>query len=76
MELLIRRIHRCYKQLLKSRAHPPERGIFIEGYRCRLDELLLYYSSIRGISFCEVCKELNIPYADVNVLTDESGGKS
>ncbi len=67
MDLLIDRIKHCHKQLQQSRAHPPAKVLFIEGFRCRLDEMILYYHLVRGVSFCEACKELDINYEDVNV---------
>ena len=70
LNLLGSRIKYCHKQLLNSRAHPPAKVLFIEGFRCRLDEMILYYHLVRDISFCEACKELDINYEDVNV----SGG--
>lgn len=71
MELLTNQIKTCYEQLSGSRSHPPAKVLKIEGLRCRLDELILYYCLVGGITFYEACKELNIPYNDVNVLEDE-----
>lgn len=71
MKLLTGRIKDCYAELSRCRSHPPARDKIIEGLRSRLDELILHYSSIKDISFCEACRELHVPYADVNVGVSE-----
>ncbi len=71
MSLLKNRIDSCYKQLLSARNDRYMDSVYIEGFRCRLDELILHYHLVRDISFCEACEELKIPYKDVNVLEDE-----
>ena len=73
MDLLIDRIKHCHKQLMSSKNNMFSNDKFTEGFRCRLDELILYYHLVRGISFCEACKELEIPYKHVNVLGDIEG---
>lgn len=68
MDLLIDRIKHCHKQLMDARNTRYMDSVYIEGFRCRLDELILYYHLVRNISFCEACRELEINYKDVNVL--------
>ncbi len=66
MDLLIDRIKSCYEQLMGARYNRYMHKIYIEGFRCRLDELILYYHLVRDISFIEACKELKINYKDVS----------
>ena len=68
MSRLTTRIQSCYEQLMSARANRYMDEIYVEGFRCRLDELILLYHLIRNISFCEACQELGITYSDVNVL--------
>ncbi|KKM60212.1 hypothetical protein LCGC14_1544190 [marine sediment metagenome] len=73
MKLLKSRIESCYDSLLNSRAEIfPE--LYIEGFRCRLDELLLLHHLIEGKTFVETCNELGIKYQDVNVQDAKRGG--
>lgn len=66
MKMLRTRIKSCYRQLLISRnKNYPE--LYIEGFRSRLDELLLIYHIIKDKTFINVCKELKINYNDVNI---------
>jgi len=71
MDLLIDRIKSCYSQLLSARSERYTDKLYVEGFRCRLDELILYYHLVRNISFIEACKELEINYKDVNVEVSE-----
>ena len=71
MERLIDRIKSCHKQLMSAKANRYIDKIYVEGFRCRLDELILYYMLVRDVSFCEACKELDINYNDVDVSGDE-----
>ena len=60
------RIASCYDSLLKSRAKNfPE--LYTEGFRCRLDELLLLYHLTEDITLVEACRNLGIKYEDVNI---------
>ena len=68
MDLLVSRIKSCYEQLLIAKNNLYSRKIYIEGFRCRLDELLLYHQKVNGISFTESCKELKIKYEDLNFI--------
>ena len=74
MKLLRGRIDSCYIQLLSSRIgkHPE---LYVEGFRCRLDELLLFYHLVEGKTFMEVCEELGVKYSDVDIQ-DAKGDKS
>lgn len=67
INLLIKQIKSCHEQLTSARNRTPINKLYIEGFRCRLDELILLYHLIRNISFVEACKELNIDYMDVSV---------
>lgn len=72
MKLLINRIEHCYKQLVQARTISRHSGKeYVEGLRCRLDELILYYHLVRNISFVEACNELNIDYHEVNMEDKE-----
>lgn len=64
------RIASCYDELLESRKRNFPK-IYIEGFRCRLDELLLLYQLIEDITFVEACNNLGVKYQDVNVLEGE-----
>lgn len=68
---LTTRIQSCYEQLMEAKASRYMDKIYVEGFRCRLDELILLYHLIMNISFCEACQELGIIYSDVNVGEDE-----
>ncbi len=67
IKYLEKRIAECYQDLLSSRSKKYMQ-VFAEGYRSRLDELLLTYHQIKNISFLECCKELGIKYKDVDYL--------
>lgn len=75
INLLIKRIYSCHEQLTSARNKPGMSKLYIEGLRCRLDELILLYHLIRNISFVEACKELNIDYNDVNVSGENDDGE-
>ena len=64
------RIASCYDDLLESRIRKLPK-LYIEGFRCRLDELLLLYHLIEDITFVEACKSLGIKYEDVNIQDPE-----
>lgn len=69
MDLLFERIKSCYESLLFAKdVDKYKRAFYKEGFRCRLDELILYYHLVKGISFVEACKELNINYEDLDAL--------
>lgn len=68
MDLLIGRIKSCYEEFLVAKIQRYPKTVYIEGYRCRLDELILYYHIIRNISFVEACKELDIEYEKLNFI--------
>ena len=75
MKLLKENISSCHKQLLDARSENfPE--LYIEGFRCRLDELLLLYHLIENKSFVDACKDLKINYRDVNVKDVKEQPKS
>lgn len=65
MDLLKHRIKTCYHNLLIAKSEKYSE-LYIEGFRSRLDELLLLYHLTKKITFIEACKELNIKYEDVN----------
>lgn len=65
MKLLKKRIEICYHDLLSARQNK-FKAIYIEGFRSRLDELILMYHLIEDISFVEACKELGINYKEIN----------
>lgn len=71
MNRLDDRIMSCHASLINARQSRMH-GLYIEGMRCRLDELILLYHIIKNITFIEACKELNIRYEDVNVLEGEA----
>ncbi|KKN67000.1 hypothetical protein LCGC14_0465540 [marine sediment metagenome] len=66
INLLKSRIKTCYRDLLFARSQKGYRKDWIEGFRSRLDELILVYHQIYDISFVDACEELNINYKDVN----------
>ena len=66
MNMLKNSINKRYEDLLFAKSKMFEE-LYIEGIRSRLDELLLIYHIIQGISFIEACKELEIDYKEVNV---------
>jgi len=65
MMMLRQRIRSCYGDLLFARQEK-YKEFYIEGFRSRLDELILMYHLIKGISFVEACKDLSINYKDVD----------
>lgn len=71
MKMLCSRIGSCLGSLISAREENFSK-IHIEGFRCRLDELILVYQIIRHISFLEACEELGVNYKDVNVGTGEA----
>lgn len=72
MSRLTTRIQSCYEQLMEAKANRYTDKIYVEGFRCRLDELILLYHLIMDIYFCEACQELGILYSDVNVGEGEA----
>lgn len=71
MRMLIERILSCYDSLLFSRDNGSSK-LRIEGFRSRLDELLLMYHIIKGISFIEGCKILRVNYKDLDANSQQS----
>ncbi len=65
MDWLKNRIQTCYESLKSSRTERFSE-LHIEGFRSRLDELILFYQQINGISFIDACKKLNINYEEVD----------
>jgi len=65
-KLIKSRIKTCHGDLLFSRDLEGYRKDWIEGFRSRLDELILIWHEIYGIDFITACKELGINYKDVN----------
>lgn len=67
MDRLLDRIKSCNKDLIWAKSIK-KNPIYIENFRSRLDELILFYVHIisREISFMDACKELGIKYEDVN----------
>ena len=65
MKLLEGRIESCFQQLLEARNNKYMEK-YIEGFRCRLDELLLLYQTIEDKSFIDVCKDFEINYEYMN----------
>ena len=63
------RIDTCYKDLLfaKNQTGKRYRTDFIEGFRSRLDELILLWDEINGTNFMYSCKELGINYKEVSI---------
>lgn len=59
------RINSCYRDLLFSRNKKYMKA-YIEGFRSRLDELILMYHCIENISFIDACEKLEVNYQDVN----------
>ena len=74
IERIIERVLSCYLDLKLAR-NVSCCPIYIEGFRCRLDELLLLYSNSMNISFIEACSELEVKYRDVNGGTSSSNLK-
>ena len=70
IKLLEERIKSCNKQLQQAR-HGFLDKLYNEGFRCRLDELILLHQMIENQSFMESCKKLNIKYEDVNFYAKE-----
>lgn len=67
ISMLSNRIFSCHKDLLYSRN---VKNPYAEGFRTRLDELLLMWHQIHNISFIDACKEFDIKYEDVDVNQD------
>ncbi len=65
-KLLRSRIKSNYRDLLFTRNNLAKRKDWIEGYRSRLDELLLLWHEIHDISFIQACDEFEIKYKDVD----------
>lgn len=65
------RIQTCYKELLFARNQKGYRKDWIEGFRSRLDELLLVYHKIYNISFIDACERLGIRYEDMDAQDNE-----
>ena len=72
INLLKSRIKSCYENLQFAKDQKGYRKDWTEGFRCRVDELILMYQEIQGISFVDACKELNINYQDINVQEDST----
>lgn len=70
MTMLKQRIGTCYEDLLYARSHK-FKELYIEGFRNRLDELILMYHRIQNISFMEACKKLLVNYKDVDSKSRE-----
>lgn len=70
-KLLTDRIKSCHKQFASARGDRFRKKLHVEGFRCRLDELILFYHLVKKISFVEACKELGVNYNDLNVEVDE-----
>ncbi len=71
IRLLKERIKSCYKDLLFARSQKGYRKDWIEGFRSRLDELILVYHEIYNIDFVNACEELGVKYQDVNTEEEE-----
>ncbi len=69
--LLEQRINTCYKDLIFTRKKLPEKIDWIEGFRSRLDELLLIWHELHNISFVDACKEFGIKYQDIDIQENE-----
>lgn len=67
VNFLKKRITGIHKDFLFFKVNRPEKKDWIEGYRSRLDELLLLWHEIHGISFIDACKEFHILYEDLDV---------
>ena len=65
IKYLKKRIESCYRSLLESVDNKFMKK-YIEGYRSRLDELILVYQHIKDISFVDACKELEVEYSDLD----------
>ena len=65
LELLEGSINRCYLQLKSARSQKGFREDWIEGFRSRLDELLLLWHQIHNISFVKSCEFFKIDYKEV-----------
>ncbi len=74
IELLRERIKSCHEQLMSARQVRDFPKEYIEGFRCRLDELLLLWHLHHDISFIESCKDLGIKYVDVNIDINPDNG--
>ncbi len=66
IKLLKERIKICHKDLLFAKSQKGYRKDWIEGFRSRLDELLLVWHELHNISFIDACKEFGIRYHDVD----------
>ena len=66
VKLIRERIRVCYADLLFAKSQSKYRKDYIEGFRNRLDELILIWHEIHNISFVDACKELNVEYKDVD----------
>ncbi len=64
-KLLEENIKRNYESLLYTRGMHNHNEIWAEGFRNRVDELILIWHIIKDISFVDACKELNIKYQDL-----------
>jgi len=69
MKMLKEKIDSCYRQLQDARRL---KSPYVEGFRCRLDELLLFYSHAEHKSFMGVCEEFKIDYKDVDASSEVS----
>ena len=58
------RINSCYRDFKQSQTNK-FRKKYVEGFRSRLDELILTYQHIEEISFVNACKELKINYEEI-----------
>ncbi len=70
MKMLKARIKNCYGDLIYFRRQRPKDKLHTEGFRSRLDELLLTYHTIEGISFVEACKDCGVEYECVDFNFD------
>ncbi len=75
IELLKSRIKSNYRDLLFMKNNLKEREDWIEGFRSRLDELLLLWHEIHDISFTDACQEFGVNYEDVNTSQNKTNGK-
>jgi len=66
IKLLKERIKSCHKDLMFAKNQKRYRKDWIEGFRSRLDELLLIWHELHNISFIDSCEEFNINYKDVD----------
>ena len=72
IKLIEKRIKSCYRDLLYAKSIRSHRRSYIEGFRCRLDELILLYQIIENISFIDACKKLKVKYEDVDTQSHPS----